>query len=223
MNEYLKRVFQQTNQPLGLFQSAFPDYTARLTESSPDTGGAPAYVRYNTPNTVYIDPSVVNSYPFVASHEFEHQLEAKAQKRYGTDQVVENSFFDNLQKLGYSAEEALANTETFKEAFSNPEILKYLSKKYELPTVERGGGYIGNKSAKDVPLFEYFADLSGIETYYGTDLTQDPFIRKELFGDDEKLIQAYKSVTGLRQDRLDAKDLAPYTVDILTNPLTKGL
>ena len=38
-------------------------------------------------------------------------------------------------------------------------------------------------------------------------------IKQNVFGGDDDLIAEYKAVTGLRQDRLDAKDLAPYIPD----------
>ena len=72
-------------------------------------------------------------------------------------------------------------------------------------------GRIGNKDENR--WFELIADMSGIETYTGKDLTQDPYIRENVFNDDDTLIEAYKYVTGLRQDRLDAKDISPYSIN----------
>ena len=42
------------------------------------------------------------------------------------------------------------------------------------------------------------------------DLTKDPVLRKTLFKNKE-VRETYNAITGLRQTRLDARDLPPYT------------
>jgi hypothetical protein len=93
----------------------------------------------------------------------------------------------------------------FWNRMGDPELGKHISKTYGVKPV-----YLGNKE-NNRALEEGIADLSAIETTRRKDLTQDPFIRKKLFNDDDDLIQAYKSVTGLRTQRLDARDLPPFT------------
>jgi hypothetical protein len=61
-----------------------------------------------------------------------------------------------------------------------------------------------------VLLFEQFAELAAIEQATGKDLTKDPELRKTIFKD-KKVREVYNSLTGLRQTRLDARDLSPYT------------
>jgi hypothetical protein len=54
------------------------------------------------------------------------------------------------------------------------------------------------------------ADLVAIEAKTGTDITKDPYLRKNLFKDRETR-EIFSALTGLRQTRLDAKDLPPHT------------
>lgn len=59
-------------------------------------------------------------------------------------------------------------------------------------------------------LYEIFATLAGAESSLNVDLTKDPELRKTMFKD-KQVREAYNAVTGLRQTRLDSKDLPPYT------------
>jgi hypothetical protein len=59
-------------------------------------------------------------------------------------------------------------------------------------------------------LFEQLASLASVEATQGVDLTKDPVLRKTLFKD-RNVRETYNAMTGLRQTRLDAKDIAPYT------------
>ena len=58
--------------------------------------------------------------------------------------------------------------------------------------------------------FEQMATLASIEAAQGVDLTKDPYLRKNLFKD-RKVREVYNALTGLRQTRLDSKDLPPHT------------
>ena len=60
-------------------------------------------------------------------------------------------------------------------------------------------------------LAEQFASLAALEHMEGpgSDLTRDPVMRKEVFNTPEKR-KAFRALTGLRQTRLDSKDLPPY-------------
>jgi hypothetical protein len=59
-------------------------------------------------------------------------------------------------------------------------------------------------------LFEQLAELAAVEQSRNTDLTKDPTLRNTIFKD-KKVREVYNSLTGLRQTRLDARDLSPYT------------
>ena len=59
-------------------------------------------------------------------------------------------------------------------------------------------------------LYEILAALSAAETANKADLTTDPVLRETVFKD-PAVRQAYNAVTGLRQTRLDPRDIEPYT------------
>lgn len=206
----MRNAYEATNQPLGVFQSAFPNYTVK---DMPHRIGSPeynlGYVDMRRPNETFIDPAGLLGVPQVPAHEFEHQLEGKAIARYGKDTTpVEAFFVQNLTELN-NKDDMVAGAKAFQfmDSLKNPEVKKYLMKNYDIGAP----GRIGNKDEQQ--WYELIADLSGIETYTGKDLTQDPYIRSNVFNNDDTLIEAYKSVTGLRQDRLDARDIAPYSIN----------
>jgi hypothetical protein len=93
--------------------------------------------------------------------------------------------------------------------------LEYLQNKYNInPTYFKKNLVDSILSSKGgnaaVPfLSEQFATLSAIEQTEGVDLTEDPVLKNNLFSDPE-VRQAYRALTGLRQTRLDSKDLDPY-------------
>jgi hypothetical protein len=203
--------------------------------------GYHAYVNPGDPNNIYFRPLLadeVGLVPEVLAHESEHILEQRASKRYNKKQPVFDFFLEALQttvpgskKVNWSGsnEGSKLYRNFFNAANSDKKVAERL---YDLglsPYV----GYIG-EDLKRNSMREILASLSGFETASNVDITQDPVLRKELFQDSEELIQAYKAVTGLRQERLDAKDIAPYTstmppvkeksyreriMDLFTNPL----
>ena len=206
----MRSVYEATNQPLGVFQAPFPNYTViDMPNQLGSEGYNLGYVNMARPNETFIDPAGLLSVPQIAAHEFEHQLEGKAMARYGKGTTpVETFFIQNLADLN-NKDDLVANAKAFEfiDSLKSPEVKSYIMKNYNIgPT-----GRIGNKDENR--WFELIADMSGIETYTGKDLTQDPYIRENVFNDDDTLIEAYKSVTGLRQDRLDAKDISPYSIN----------
>jgi hypothetical protein len=219
----------------------FPDY--KVVEDLEEFDNAQVF--HKKPETVFADPIFLRSNPLVLSHEFEHQMEGKARKRYsyagdpselktpkenlvlpgkpehylepaGKLKVSEITkregggpeYFmeQNLMGRGMSYKKARDYLTAFKEQLGSQRVRDYITKKY--PDLE-----FFRLGSKGETLNEYLADLSGIETFKGIDLTKDSFIKRNVFGGDDDLIAEYKAVTGLRQDRLDAKDLAPYIPD----------
>ena len=59
-------------------------------------------------------------------------------------------------------------------------------------------------------MYEQLASLAGYEAANNVDLTKDPVLRKTLFSDKD-VRETYNAITGLRQTRLDARDLPTYT------------
>jgi hypothetical protein len=219
----------------------FPNY--RVVEDLKEFDNAQVFD--SKPEVVFADPKFLRSNPLVLSHEFDHQMEGKARKRYSyagdpselktpkEDLVLpgkpehylepagklkvseitklkgggpEYFMEQNLMGRGMSYKKARDYLTAFKEQLGSQRVRDYITKKY--PDLE-----FFRLGAKGEELSEYLADLSGIETFKGIDLTKDNFIKQNVFGGDDDLIAEYKAVTGLRQDRLDAKDLAPYIPD----------
>ena len=87
----------------------------------------------------------------------------------------------------------------------------YLQKKYGMESgyfLKEMADFQGSR-AKNL-LYEQLAELSALEQIHKTDLTKDPELRKTLFKSPE-IREAYNALTGLRQTRLDPRDLPPYT------------
>jgi hypothetical protein len=59
-------------------------------------------------------------------------------------------------------------------------------------------------------MYEQLATLAGYEAANNVDLTKDPVLRKTLFNNKD-VREAYNAITGLRQTKLDARDLPTYT------------
>jgi hypothetical protein len=93
--------------------------------------------------------------------------------------------------------------------------LPYLEEKYGIKNGYMDKDFI--KKQGDVGLYEIFATLAGAESQLGVDLTKDPELRKTMFKD-KSVREAYNAVTGLRQTRLDPRDLPPYTVQPENEP-----
>lgn len=198
---------------LGLFQAYFPDKQQPYTVV-PAPYSENAWVRSNKPNTVFIDPRLQNI-PGIFEHEFEHQLNRKAGQRYGEKANDEMSWpeykfwYENAAELGLSPSKT---RDLFKSRVSGAvaEINKRLK--------EQTGSILplGSRlwTAKEESLPEVLAELSAIESALKLDFTKDKVLRKQIFGEDENFAQLYRSMTSGRQDRLDAKDLPPYTPQI---------
>lgn len=98
----------------------------------------------------------------------------------------------------------------------------YLQKNWGLPKadVELGyfSGVIPKSKTKEEEAYntpeniwhEQIASLSAIQQLKNKRLMDDPYIRKNIFKTPAER-EAFEAMTGLRQTRLDAKDLAPYT------------
>ena len=134
--------------------------------------------------------------PYALAHEQEHLL---ARQGLGTPARI-NSKFDELigEKSGaqrkqfvkdvIGAAEHLKTKYGIEDAYFDPRML------------EQGG----------TALYEQLASLAGYEAANNVDLTKDPVLRKTLFKN-KNVRETYNAITGLRQTRLDARDLPPYT------------
>ena len=134
--------------------------------------------------------------PFVFAHEAEHLM---AKKQLGFPQEINRKF------------DELINTPKARENFvlAAMNAAPYLKEKYGLQSAYFNKQLLRNNKP-EVLLYEQLADLAGIEYANNVDLTKDPELRKTLFKD-PAVRETYNAITGLRQTRLDPRDLPPYT------------
>ena len=134
--------------------------------------------------------------PQLFAHEAEHAI---AKKQLGHPQLINQKFDELIGKPGARS----------KFVLDAMDVAPYLKEKYGFTS-----GYFDKSLLKnnkpEVLLNEQLADLAAIEQALGVDLTKDPHLRKTLFKDPE-VRETYNAITGLRQTRLDARDLPPYT------------
>lgn len=137
-----------------------------------------------------------NSKPEVFAHEAEHLM---AKKQLGHPSAI-NEKFDELIK-DPKARGAFV--------LAAMDAAPYLKEKYGI-----SNAYFDPKLLRSNPapvvLYEQLASLAAAEQTLGVDLTKDPQLRKTLFKD-PAVRETYSAVTGLRQTRLDPRDIAPYT------------
>lgn len=150
---------------------------------------------------IFLAPSKVTDKPTIA-HEAEHLL---ARQQFGRPAGL-NTAFD---KMVNNPEEGNALRKQFVTDASK--AYPYLKKTYGIdsgyfmPEMLRSQGPLAPNLA-----YEMMAELVAIEAATGKDLTKDPYLRKNLFKTRE-VREIYNALTGLRQTRLDAKDLPPHT------------
>ena len=90
----------------------------------------------------------------------------------------------------------------------------YLAQKWGLDQNAVKAGYfspqVAQRDDKHNFLYEQMATLSALEQMSNKRLVDDPYIRKHVLRTPAER-ETYDALTGLRQSRLDAKDLPPYT------------
>lgn len=167
--------------------------------------------------------------PNILAHEQEHIMQNRATQRYSpdtrsqessfnwrVDQAIRDAFDLNGVSLNPLHDSWIQKANRFRDSFLKPEVVKRLEE------LGLNSGYLKGlkKGDKNVPLQEIFADLSGLEDAKRIDLTKDPVLSKALFDNDIRWKEVYKANTGLRQERLDAKDLPPNTPQVPRQPTT---
>ena len=133
-------------------------------------------------------------------HEIEHLL---ARQNLGSALDVREKF---MELLGNTFSERLRNQNSFLTGLEK--ALPYLKEKYGANDAYMTPKFI--QSQGQVGLNELLSTLGGIESAHNVDLTKDPELRKTVFSS-RPVREAYSAVTGLRQTRLDPRDIAPYT------------
>lgn len=149
---------------------------------------------------VFVSPRSDHSQGEILAHEAEHLLS----RQNLPEGMHFNKKFDEL--IG-------AKTPEIRNKFVMDAInsADYLKKKYGFTP----DAYFDPKMAQvqnypGVLLQEQLASLSALEQMKKVDLTKDPVLRKTLFKD-PAVRETYQAMTGLRQTRLDPRDIPPYT------------
>ena len=136
------------------------------------------------------------------AHEMEHAL---ANQGRGAGHNLNPMWDDMVGKDGASRGEIV--NRLIKHA-------SHLQKEYGLPELDAQSGYFSSRVLKrpDRPnfLYEQMATLSALEQTSRKRFVEDPYVRKHILKTPAER-ETYEALTGLRQTRLDAKDLPPYT------------
>ena len=200
----------------------FPGYQASDLRSArglpPTTAGLPALKVRNTPelkgtnvagfivNTadrtqnpgmsqvMFVSPDAANS---TVAHETEHLL---ARQNSGSATAVTTKFNELIGNDKAKVLDFLASVGNSTD---------YLKDKYGIKNAYTTKDFTSSASGYK-HLHEVLATLASAESALGVDLTKDPKLRKTIFKD-KSVREAYNAVTGLRQTRLDPRDLQPYT------------
>jgi len=139
----------------------------------------------------------------VIAHEQEHLL---ARQGLGAGAAINSKFDELIGEKGPTL-----RTKFVQDAI---EASSYLKEKYGIndsyfdPRMLTTS-QIGNKDRGFI-MYEQLATLAGYEAANNVDLTKDPVLRKTLFKNKD-VRETYNAITGLRQTRLDARDLPTYT------------
>ena len=137
-----------------------------------------------------------------AAHEAEHLL---AKRQFDTGATAINRMFDQLSDNPKSKDLRATFVQDAVKAFP------YIQEKYGIESAYFDPRMLKIQGSRAPNLaYEQLATLASVEAATGVDLTKDPYLRKNLFKDRE-VREIYNALTGLRQTRLDAKDLPPHT------------
>lgn len=188
-------------------------FGTQIKASKNINSNAPATVPNNSPNTILYDPRQIWNMPdSMLAHEQEHVLDNRASSRYGNGWNKDQAMYDTYVQAGGNPEKDYQ--QGFRSGLATPDVQKQLEK------LGLSDGYTSGNPVKTKDglingssLHELLASLSGYEQAKNVDLTKDPVLGKALFSD-PAFTAAYKASTGLRTERLDAKDLPPYTPDM---------
>jgi len=150
---------------------------------------------------MFLNKSRSEDYPDTIAHETEHLL---ARQNLGSAANI-NSKFDEL--IGNKG------TSRFNFVRDAVKAAPYLKEKYDLQSSYLDPKMLEYQSkfglGKNL-LYEQLASLAALEQRHKIDLTKDPELRKTLFSRPD-VRETYNALTGLRQTRLDPRDLSPYT------------
>lgn len=143
--------------------------------------------------------------PHTVAHEAEHLM---ARRAFGFSSSI-NGRWDEILNDKYDRYDnpSPQTRAQFTEQMGG--LMDYMEEKYGSTSGYFSPRYIA-KHEPGALLYEQLAEMAAIEVVQGVDLTKDPVLSQTVFKD-KKIREAYRALTGLRQSRLDAKDLRPHT------------
>lgn len=151
---------------------------------------------------ITLNPSGVQS-QVTRAHEMEHVL---ADQGLGSATKL-NTLWDKLSTSDGGAYRGQVVKRLVEHA-------PYLQKNWGLDPADAQAGYFSPNVLKRRDahnfLYEQMATLSALEQAKNKRLTDDPYVRKNILTTKGER-ETYNALTGLRQSRLDAKDIPPYT------------
>ena len=143
----------------------------------------------------------------VEAHEMEHVL---ANQGLGNPSAI-NDKYDELVSPEKNPEDS--RSAVVKRLVDHA---PYLVKNWGLSPGDAKTGYFSQAQhayqGEDAPnlLYEQMATLSALEQIKNKQLTEDPYVRKNILTTPAQR-ETYNALTGLRQSRLDPRDLPTYT------------
>jgi len=147
------------------------------------------------------DPSPTH----VRAHEMEHVLANQSLEDASELNTMWDKMTDSLRN--YKSSRAFVVNRLIEHA-------PYLQKEWGLNPKAVETGYFSKnvlkRPDKENFLYEQLASLSALEQAKNKKLTEDPYVRKYILNTPAQR-ETYDALTGLRQTRLDAKDLPPHT------------
>ena len=152
-----------------------------------------------TTDAMFLKPNLQNPEATMA-HETEHLLAKRQLHSAGNI----NQMFDKLSDNPKFKDLRTTFVQDASKAFP------YIQEKYGIESGYFDPKMLKNQMYEQNLAYEQMAVLASIEATTGVDLTKDPYLRKNLFKD-RQVREIYNALTGLRQTRLDAKDLPPHT------------
>lgn len=187
--------------------SVIPGLDMISYKGNPSTGG---YVDRRQPGMIWLNQNadMKKDFPQTIPHEMEHVLQNRVDSRKPGGTGYDGNVLDEYYKASGWRGTPNELIKTLTAAGANQDIPKYFQEKYKYPIA-----YYGKFGGDQYSLSEQWAELSAAEQYLRKDLTKDPYVKKNIFNDDEALIRTYKGTTGLRTDRWDARDLPPMTAN----------
>lgn len=158
-----------------------------------------------TTDAMFLKPNLQNPEATMA-HETEHLLAKRQLDSAGNINQMFDKLSDNPKSKDTRFAEQLRTTFVQDASKAFP----YIQEKYGIESGYFDPKMLKNQMYEQNLAYEQMAVLASIEATTGVDLTKDPYLRKNLFKNRE-VREIYNALTGLRQTRLDAKDLPPHT------------